>query len=140
MHKILSRFNLFIATLVIVAATFTFIRESYSYTTYYTKTLEVGAGKEFNIELNSNITTGYAWRLAEPIDENMLKLINRQYVNLDYPKPEDTNEEELLGRPGKEIWTFKALKVGTTKILFKYDRPWEPDSISEYTVYTVTIK
>lgn len=72
--------------------------------------------KTFIIKLISNPTTGYGWQLQEPLDKQMLKL-----VRSDFQRP----RSNLVGAPGKEIWTFKALKPGKTTIRMKYVRPWE---------------
>jgi predicted secreted protein len=33
-------------------------------------------------------------------------------------------DDGRVGSGGREIWTFQANSVGTTKISFKYVRPW----------------
>jgi len=79
--------------------------------------IKVNEGEEFTIKLDSNPATGYKWELAAPLDENMLKLISSNY---------EENKEGLTG--GKEIWTFKALKVGKAMISFKCSGEVETDT------------
>jgi inhibitor of cysteine peptidase len=74
------------------------------------------AGGQFSVTLASNPTTGYKWDLAMPLDSNFLALVTNIYV-----RP----NSQLMGAGGNEVWTFKALKQGTTRIDFKYVRPWE---------------
>jgi len=74
------------------------------------------AGKEFTIRLDSNPTTGYSWQLAEPYDENIIRLLEAEYT------PSTTKR---VGASGVENWTFLALKKGAAKISLKYARPWE---------------
>ncbi len=81
--------------------------------------IEVEKGEEFAIVLESNPTTGYQWKLAEPIDEEVLILIKTEYEEPD---------EELLGAPGEEKWTFKAENLGDTEITLAYVRPWEEEA------------
>jgi len=78
--------------------------------------IKVNIGEEFTITLGSNKATGYEWQLAEPLDKDILLLVNSRYI---------INESKLIGSDGKEIWTFKALKAGRMAISFRYLRPWE---------------
>ncbi|GAH52060.1 unnamed protein product, partial [marine sediment metagenome] len=72
-------------------------------------------------------TTGYQWcEEAEISDESVIKQVSHKFVG-----PETT----APGTPGEEVWTFKALKAGTTTISMEYSRPWvgskTPDSSLE---------
>lgn len=81
--------------------------------------MEVEAGQEFNIEMDSNPTTGYRWELGNPLDEKVLHLAGFHYIR------ENT---ALAGSGGKEQWTFKAVGPGRAKIQLQYVRPWEEDT------------
>ena len=96
------------------------------------RVIEVKPGEEFTIMLESNQTTGYSWQFAKPLDKSLLELIITGH-SLDRPN--------LVGSPGKQMWTIKALKPGKTDIFFKYVRPWEKDvpAIKEET-YSIIIK
>jgi len=95
------------------------------------KQLQVKAGEQFTITLESNRTTGYSWHLAEPLDETIVTLIGSEYVRPDKVKP---------GAGGREIWTFKAVEEGKTVINFKYIRSWEKDKPpARKCSYTITI-
>jgi inhibitor of cysteine peptidase len=80
------------------------------------KVIKTQVGKNFIIVLKANATTGYQWQFAQPLDENMLKLIRLEY---------EQDNRELIGAGGKQVWSFKALRAGRTIICFKYVRPWE---------------
>lgn len=82
------------------------------------KIIEAQVGQEFRIALESNATTGYQWQFKEPLNETMFKLVNSDYL---------VDEKNLIGSGGKQIWVFKALKDGETKIFFQYLRSWEKD-------------
>jgi inhibitor of cysteine peptidase len=73
-------------------------------------------GRQFSITLESNPTTGYQWQLAKPVTETCVALVTNQFVR---PK------SRLTGAPGKEIWSFKAIRPGETKIELEYVRSWE---------------
>lgn len=60
--------------------------------------IRVLAGKQFSITLAANRTTGYAWRLAAPLDPVRLKQISNDYHAAD---------SGALGAPGEEVWTFE---------------------------------
>ena len=82
-------------------------------------TIKAAVGKDFVITLDANATTGYEWRLANPIDDSLIKFVGSKYV------PDKTG---LIGSGGKSIWTFKAFRAGKARIFFKYIRPWEKDT------------
>ena len=82
------------------------------------KPVEVTAGQEFVIVLDSNRTTGYQWQSTGEPDKGIVQLLGSEY---------HSSETELVGAGGKEIWKFKALKQGETVIALKYVRPWEKD-------------
>jgi len=80
------------------------------------KLIEVEVGQEFEIILDSNQTTGYGWKLAKSLDEEVLELVKSKYE-----EPEDP----ILGKGGEEVWTFKATGKGKTGISLEYVREWE---------------
>ena len=43
-----------------------------------------------------------------------------------------------VGAAGKEVWTFEAIKKGTTKVRMEYSQPWEGGLKAEWT-YTLTV-
>jgi len=100
---------------------------------HISKEVEVAVDGSLTVTLGSNQTTGFKWELAEITDESVL-----EYVDDEYVPPEDTG---VVGAGGKEIWTFKALKKGTTEVSMEYSRPWEGGEKAEWTfVLTVVVK
>ncbi|MFH1725215.1 MAG: protease inhibitor I42 family protein [Elusimicrobiota bacterium] len=79
-------------------------------------TRKASLGERFSVSLESNPTTGYGWRLARPLDGTVLELVDSGYED---PPP------GLVGRGGREIWTFKAVGRGRATIELEYTRPWE---------------
>ena len=95
--------------------------------------VEVAVDGSLTVTLGSNQTTGFKWELAEITDESVL-----EYVDDEYVPPEDTG---VVGAGGKEIWTFKALKKGTTEVSMEYSQPWEGGEKTEWTfALTVVVK
>jgi len=78
---------------------------------------EIEVNDSLTVTLCSNPTTGFDWEEAEISDKTVLEEESRQFVS-----PE---AENVVGGAGKVIWTFKALKKGTTRVSIDYSRPWE---------------
>ena len=99
---------------------------------YTGKEVEVAVGGSFTVILESNPTTGFMWELARNTDEAVLELVDQEFI---------APETALIGAGGKELWTFKALKKGTSEISMEYRRPWEQGvQPAETFVLTVLVK
>jgi len=89
-------------------------------------------GEELTVTLGSNPTTGFRWsEFAEISDETIVQQTRHKYVGKEYEVPPPP------GTSGEEVWTFKALKRGTTTISMEYSRPWIEEDIGHWTV-TIT--
>ena len=76
-------------------------------------TVEVKVSDRIVITLESNVTTGFAWRLTTEPDVDVLELVDSEYRS---------PETDLLGAGGDEIWTFEATGEGTTSLELTYER------------------
>ena len=95
--------------------------------------LSVNAGDSFTVTLCANPTTGFQWESAVISDPSVLTETNHQFFG-----PEDEN---LVGAAGRDVWTFRALKKGTSNISIAYSRPWEGGEKAEWTfTAVVTVK
>ncbi|MBN2572339.1 MAG: protease inhibitor I42 family protein [Ignavibacteriales bacterium] len=92
---------------------------------------EIEVNQTFQVELISNVTTGYSWTWTNKDSVSILDTVGYEYV-LDKPI--------LMGSGGKEIWTFKGFQKGETKILFEYRRPWESNSTIDKKEIFVKVK
>jgi len=94
------------------------------------ETINTKVGKQFTITVRGNATTGYTWQMAKGTDETVVKKVGDVYTA--------ENGGGKVGVGGTHVWTFKAVKVGTTKIKLQYLRAWEkptlPANILEYKV------
>jgi len=91
--------------------------------------IEVGAGKQFIIALDSNPTTGYNWEAD--FDESFLKLVQDEF------KPAE--DKDLVGAGGEQRLTFEGVKKGKTGVTLIYKRSWEED-FAEQKVFIVSVK
>lgn len=94
--------------------------------------IEAKNGENFEINLESNPTTGYSW--VPEFDKNYLELANKDFV-------QQNTDKQVVGAGGTEKFQFKALKTGETKINFYYIREWEIDVAPiDQKVFDVIIK
>ena len=102
---------------------------------HISKEVEVPVDGSLTVTLCSNPTTGFQWESAEITDQTMLEQLDRKFVSPESEPPPPP------GTPGQEIWTFKALKKGTSTISMEYSRPWEGGEKGEWTfVLLVVVK
>lgn len=79
---------------------------------------KIPVGGIATIVLESNATTGFSWSL-EP--NEYIELVSDDYVAPDTALP---------GAPGAQVFVFRAVKEGSTEIVLRYRRSWEPGSAS----------
>jgi inhibitor of cysteine peptidase len=93
---------------------------------HISKEVSAAVGDSFTVTLCSNATTGFKWSESAQIsDQTVLQQTGHEFVS-----PE---AEGIVGAPGKEVWTFKALKKGTSTLSVEYGRPWEGGEKGEWT-------
>ncbi len=85
------------------------------------------------LQLQSNPSAGYQWKLARPLDPNVLALASSPKAAL----PPIALPPAGLTVPQDEKWVFKAVQPGTTKVRMIYSRPDRP--LSEAVTYEFTV-
>ena len=81
-------------------------------------TANVDYGDTVVITLGSNPTTGFTWPdIVQIGDEEILRQTSHEFIS-----PEQTG---TVGSAGKDTWTFKTLKKGTSSIAMEYSQPWD---------------
>jgi predicted secreted protein len=88
------------------------------------------------VTLESNSSTGFQWSLTSISDQAVLEKVDQKYIATEAPQ----NGVPLVGAPGKEVWTFKALQKGKSPISMGYSRSWESASPAKTFTLTVTVK
>ncbi len=93
--------------------------------------ISIGVKQEFILALGSIPTTGYGWQ--ERYDETIIELVEKTY------QPGEEAKKGVVGAGGVELFRFKALKRGETRITMTYKRTGE-EEIVDQKVFTVNIK
>jgi len=97
--------------------------------------VQVSVDGSLTVTLCSNPTTGFQWESASISDQTVLQEVDHKFVSPESELPPP------LGTPSQEVWTFQALKKGTSTISMEYSRPWEGGEKAEWTfVLTVVVK
>ena len=96
------------------------------------KEVEVEVGSLLTVTLESNVTTGFQWQLAENSDDTVLELVGNEY--------EDPDEagSEAVGASGEEVWKFKAVEKGKGTLVLEYNQPW-PGGMKADKSFTLTV-
>ena len=103
---------------------------------HISKQFEIQAGGLLTVTLCSNPTTGFQWsEKAQISDATVLKQVGHEFIGPESEPPPPP------GTPGQEVWTFEALKTGTSTVSMEYSRPWAGGEKGEWTFnLTVTVK
>ena len=96
------------------------------------ETIKVAVGKNFEIKLKANVTTGYQWFLDENYDKNVLAFVKQDYVA-------DKTAQPMVGSGGTVIFSWKAKQKGDTKVKFQYKRFAEEKAI-DTKIYQIEVE
>jgi inhibitor of cysteine peptidase len=100
--------------------------DDFSQNNHITKEVQVASGSLLTVTLCSNPTTGFQWsETAQISDQTVLQQIDHKLVSAEEPG--------VVGAPGQEVWTFKALEKGTASLSLEYSQPWEGGGKGEWT-------
>lgn len=75
--------------------------------------IRTSVGQTVNVELKANPTTGCRWK---PIADGDIVTVEEQEFKMG---PAD------IGSGGKQWFTIRPVKSGTTRVRFEYAQPWE---------------
>jgi len=99
-------------------------------------TISVKLGETFIVQLDGNITTGYAWEVEE-IDTMFLMQVGEMEYK-EKSDPDSSSDEDLAGASGEFVFTFKTLQVGETPLRLIYYRSFEKD-VEPLETFMVTV-
>jgi len=82
---------------------------------------EVGItrGATLIVRLSAQLGTGYSWQISEN-DPSHLRLLG--------PPSLERSGNDQPGATQEQVFRFVAEKPGTTPLMLRYRRPWEPDA------------
>lgn len=86
------------------------------------KEVNVAIGGTLTVELASNPSTGFKWELMSISDPGVLEKTGDEFEAAMIKRAEGS--PPIVGAPGRELWTFKALKKGKSQISMEYSQPW----------------
>jgi len=93
--------------------------------------VSLGKGEKLEIKLESNMTTGYSWKLSKNTGTSVAAFVSSEYK-------ESAKNKEIAGAGGIETFIFEAKEVGQAEIILEYVRPWEeniePEKVFELKV------
>lgn len=95
--------------------------------------IEVRAGSDFTIALQSNQSTGYQWVLVDSAALGPLRVTSTTY---EVPR----RYRDRNGAGGTERWTFATDMEGPGVVSLIYVRPWEKIAPKDTTRFRVTVR
>jgi len=107
--------------------------DEFATTNGITRGITLSEGDTVTVSLGSNPSTGFSWPdTAQVADPAVVRQVETEFV---------TADGQLVGAPGTQVWTFRALKKGSTTVSMEYSRPWEGGEKGVWTFdLTVTVK
>ena len=87
----------------------------------------LAVGQELALQLEANVTTGYAWELVPPVPDVLTVTDPGTYRA-------STGSEPRVGAGGTTSFVFRAAQPGKGVLQLVYRRPWERDVAPARTV------
>lgn len=94
------------------------------------KTIEVAAGEEFTITVRTNPASGYHWEVGEELAPGIVEYVWKDFV---------ATQPDLPSSSGKDVWRFKGVAPGETKIVLGYYLGMTEDA-AEMLTFNVIVK
>ena len=88
---------------------------------HFSQEVEVAVDGSLTLTLYSNPSEGRQWSEVQISDQTVLRKVDHKFVAPEYKD----DRPPPPGTPGEEVWTFKALREGTSTIFMEYTHPWE---------------
>ncbi|QLF92230.1 protease inhibitor I42 family protein [Pseudomonas sp. ABC1] len=81
--------------------------------------LKLQNGQTLTLDLTSNPSTGYRWKIEEA-SSDILKSLG--------PEVFRSSRKDVVGADGISSWRFQAVQAGSGRLILSYQRPWENNS------------
>ncbi|SOD02708.1 inhibitor of cysteine peptidase [bacterium JGI 053] len=95
--------------------------------------IEVRAGSEFELAMQSNHSTGYEWVLVDSAALGPVRLVAKHYA---IPR----RNRGANGAGGTERWIFRTDGPGNGVVALAYKRPWETKPPVDSARFRVTVR
>ena len=96
--------------------------------TDHTQLVTVKSGETFDLVVPANSSTGYHWKIIPDLDTNIVEPVGENYIS---------EQPVMPGSGGVDVWTFRAVNPGDTKIVLGYYPPsneTEPDETVTFSI------
>lgn len=94
-------------------------------------TISMDVGETLVVTLESNPSTGYVWDVVDPLPV--------QLEPAGEPELLPAEDEDLVGAPGSQEFTFDVVAGGSGRLRLVYVRPWE-DEVEPAETFEVTVE
>jgi predicted secreted protein len=84
--------------------------------------VKVPLGGTLTVELSANPATGFKWELTAITDPTVIEKTSDTFEAIMVKLKEGS--PPIVGTPGRELWTFKALQKGKSGLSMQYSQPW----------------
>ena len=101
---------------------------------HFSREVEVATDGSLTLTLYSCPGEGRRWSEAEISDQTVLREVDHKYE----PPPKPIGDP-VPGAHGREVWTFKTLKKGTSTISMEYTHPWEGGEKEPMLTFVLTV-
>ena len=91
----------------------------------------VKAGETFDLVVPANSSTGYHWNIIPEQDTNIVEFVAEDYL---------AEEPVMPGSGGMDVWTFRALDPGETKIVLGHYPPSNDTKPDETVTFLVRVE
>ncbi|MFN8413557.1 MAG: protease inhibitor I42 family protein [Anaerolineales bacterium] len=94
--------------------------------------IEVMAGSDFQIIVESNPSTGYHWQVMNDWDPNVFVTNGSEY--------QSTSPSGVVGGGGVDVWSLKAVNSGQDVFTLGYFPPGANTSATQTVTFTIKVK
>jgi len=91
--------------------------------------------KDKTVDLTISKDSTYTWNIKNDINNELIKFIKKSKIDIPLPNPKIHSDGTNYGR---ENFSFKSLKVGSEKIVLRYEH--QTDQQNEFFEITINIK
>ena len=96
-----------------------------------TQLIEVKTGETFDLVVRANSSTGYHWKIIPELDTNIVELVDENYIS---------EQPVIPGSGGVDVWTFRGVNPGDTKIVLGHYPPSDDTTPDEVVTFSIRVE